>query len=439
MARSLHESDASMNTRFTMISRSTDPMDRPLDQSVIHRRRRKRIARIVLACGILAGCFLLLSAWITPSVSRNEIRTAVVDSGLVEASISATGTVVPRFEEAISSPANTRVLQVLKRPGENLSRGDRFLVLDISESKLALEHVQNDLALKANRAAQLKLDQQHAMSDLKSQLRIKGLRLTYLKSRTKQEEKMYEIGASSKDLLEQSRLEEEIAKTEQDGLEQSIRNAGQSLTNQLQALGTEIATLKKEEADDLRQLDILSCRSSREGVLTMVAQEVGSTIRSGEIIARISDLNAYRVDAEISDIHAGTLAKRQRAHISWSGGTVHGQVSDIDPTIENGTIRFSIALEEKSDPRLRSKLRVDVAVITAEAGSSLRLAKGPFLTGGGSQEVFVIRGDRGIRTTATIGVAGFDYVQVVQGLHKGDEVVISDMRDYIHVKEVRLK
>jgi HlyD family secretion protein len=414
-------------------------MDRPLDRAFVQRRATKRIAQAVAAIAALVGGFLLLSAWITPSIVKNDLRTAIVDSGLVEASISAAGTVVPRFEEAISSPANTRVLQVLKRPGEHLAKGDRFLLLDISESKLALERVHNDLSLSANHAAQLKLDQQHALADLRSQLRIKDLRLTYLKSKSVQEEKMYAIGASSKDQLDQSKLEEEIARTEQEGLEQSINNTGQSLKNQLEALGTTIATLRKEEADIQRQLDILSCRSPREGVLTMVTQEVGSTIRSGDIIARISDLNAYRVDAEISDIHAGTLAKGQRAHISWSSGALEGEVSGIDPTIENGTIRFSISLNEKSDSRLRSKLRVDVSVVTADSGISLRLTKGPFLTGRGPQEVFVVRGDRAIRTTATIGVAGYDYVQVLGGLRKGEEVVISDMKDYLNVKEVRLK
>src|SRR5258705_3870234 len=80
-----------------------DPMDRPLDLAFVRHRARKRIAQVVLALAALIGGFLLLSAWITPSVARNDLRTAVVDSGLVEASISASGTVRPTFEEASSS------------------------------------------------------------------------------------------------------------------------------------------------------------------------------------------------------------------------------------------------------------------------------------------------------------------------------------------------
>lgn len=414
-------------------------MDRPLDKSFVRSRRMKRFIQIGSVVAILLTGFFLLSAWIAPTVSRDQLRTAVVDSGLVEAAISASGTVTPEFEEVISSPTDTRVLQIVKRPGEKLSKGDQYLLLDLSEPKLSLERAEKDLSLKANRAQQLKLDQEHALNELESQLHIKQLRLTYLKSKTAQEQKMFEIGASSKDQLEQTKLEEQIATTEQAGLEQTIGNAKQSLNNQLEGLATEIATLKKEKADIQRQLDILSCRSTGEGVLTMAAQEIGATIHRGEVIARIANLNAYRIDAAVSDIHSGTLAKGQQAHVFWTGGTLDGTILNINPSIENGTIKFSIALKDKSDPRLRSNLRVDVAVITAKKGMSLRLTKGPFLMGGGAQEVFVVQGDRGMRTTATIGVEGFDYVEVLNGLRKGDEVIISDMREYLHVKEIKLK
>ncbi len=420
-------------------SPTLDRMDRPLDPALVKRRKRIRIAQVLFACVAGVGLISLLSAWISPSIPRNEVRTSVADSGVVEASMSATGSVVPEAEEAISSPADTRVLQILRHPGDRVARGERFLDLDVAGPTLALERIQKDIALNANRSAQMKLDQEHALADLRSQLRIKNLRLTYLRSKKVQEEKMYSIGASSKDQLEQARLEEEIAGTEQSGLEQSVRSAEKSLDNQLSALATEGASLRTEKADVLKQLDVLSGRAPKAGVLTMIASDVGGTLHRGDIIARISDLSAYRVDAEISDIYSGVISKGQKARIFWTGGSADGEVSAINPTIENGTVRFSVALARRSDPRLRVNLRVDVAVITSAAKNGLRLAKGPYLTGGNAQEVFVIRNDRAVRTTARIGVSGVDYVEVLGGLRKGDEVIISDMRDYINAKEVRLK
>src|SRR5437016_3994438 len=78
------------------------PMDRPVDS----RYRRNRIARrVLLAVAVLSIASVAAawaSAWIKPSVSRARIRTAKVDRGPVEATITASGTVVPEFEQVLS-------------------------------------------------------------------------------------------------------------------------------------------------------------------------------------------------------------------------------------------------------------------------------------------------------------------------------------------------
>jgi len=418
---------------------SSNTMDRPLDQTVIRQRKRKLIIQVSGGTCVVIIAYLLLRNWISPSVNRADVRTAIVDSGLVEAAISATGIIVPKFEEVVSSPADTRVLQVLRKPGEKLRKGDQFLVLDVSESKLALERTKDQISLEANKSAQLKIDQERTLSDLKNQLHIKELNVTFLKSKVSQQERLHDLGASSKDQLDQAMLEEDIAASEYDALKQSISTTEQSLHNQLEGLATELETLKKEKADTERQLDILSCRASRDGVLTMVNQDIGSTIHKGDIVARIADLNSYRVDAEASDIHSASLAVGMPAHIITSVDTIEGNVSNINPAIENGTMKFSVALSGDVHASLRSNLRVDVAVVTAEKGRALRLASGPFLNGNGGQNVFVVHGDHADRVSTRIGVSGFNYVEILDGLKQGDEVIISDMRDYLHLKELRLK
>ncbi|HUL45279.1 MAG TPA: HlyD family efflux transporter periplasmic adaptor subunit [Bacteroidota bacterium] len=418
---------------------SSNAMDRPLDENIILRRRRKLLLQIGSGIGIVVVAYLLLRSLISPSVQRSEIRTALVDSGLVEAAIAATGTVVPKFEEVISTPADTRVLQVVRKPGEQLRKGDQFLVLDVSETKLALERMKDQITLEANKSAQLKIDQERTLADLRNQLHIKELNVTYLKSKVSQQERLHDLGASSKDQLDQAKLEEDIAQSEYDALRQSITATEQSLRNQLDGLSTELETLKKEKADTDRQLDILSCRASRDGVLTMVNQDIGATVHKGDVVAKIADLHAYRVDAEASDIHSATFSVGMPAHIMTSVDTIEGIVSNINPTIENGIMKFSIALSDGPHPTLRSNLRVDVAVVTAEKGMALRLASGPFINGNGEQDVFVVHGDHADRVNARIGVAGFNYIEILSGLKRGDEVIISDMHDYLHLKEVTLK
>ena len=277
------------------------------------------------------------------------------------------------------------------------------------------------------------------MADLESQRRVKELRLAYLKSKVEQEERLFKIGASSKDVLEQAKLDEHIAATEKSGLEETIANTKQTLSNQLEGVKAEIAALKNERADVQRRLDILTCRALRSGVLTMVVQQVGATIHRGDIIARVADLSRYRVDAEVSDIHSREIGVGMPARVMANGLSSTGRVSSINPSIENGIMKFTVALDDANEPALRSNLRVDVAVVTEKRGTALRVARGPFITGAATEEVFVVHGDRAERKSVKIGVSGYDYVEIVDGLKKGDEIIVSDMRDYIHVRELKLK
>ena len=89
---------------------------------------------------------------------------------------------------------------------------------------------------------------------------------------------------------------------------------------------------------------------------------------------------------------------------------------------------------------MRSNLRVDVLIITERKNEALRIKKGPFINGGeGTHDVFVIRGETAVRRPAEIGISSFDQYEVVGGLLQGDEVIISDMGDYMHLKEVKVK
>ena len=51
----------------------------------------------------------------------------------------------------------------------------------------------------------------------------------------------------------------------------------------------------------------------------------------------------------------------------------------------------------------------------------------------------MVRGDRAVRVPIRIGMAGADDVELTSGVSEGDEIIISDMRDYMHLAEVRIK
>jgi HlyD family secretion protein len=216
-------------------------------------------------------------------------------------------------------------------------------------------------------------------------------------------------------------------------------NAQEATRAELAGLDLEIAKLRGEEVQARRQLALASPRADRAGVLTWVITEEGVAVTKGQALARVADFTSFRVDANVSDVHAKRLVIGQPATIRIGDERLEGTVAAINPTVANGVITVAVALAERSSPLLRSNLRVDVEVVTARRPRTLRVRRGPFATGEGTQQVFVVRGQRAERQPVTFGISSVDFFEVTEGLMPGDEVVISDMRDYLRLDRVRLE
>ena len=414
-------------------------MDRELDQSY----RRKRLAqRSLIALVIVAlssGLFFWLPGWLKPSVSRARIRIARVDSGALEATITAAGTVVPEFEQVLSSPVNARVVKILKRPGAVLAQGEPILQLDLNESRLAIEKLNQQLALKQNEQTKTQLNFENTLNDLQSRLEIKQLEYKATQATTARNRTLNREGLLAEERLREIELAEEKARFEVKQLEESKRNAQQNTQTQLARLTLERKTLEQERTEAQRQLELATTKADRAGVLTWVVNEEGATVEKGAVLARIADLRSFRVEATVADLHANRLAVGQSVIVKINERELAGNVARINPAVTNGIITLVVNLQDKANELLRSNLRVDVLIATERKDRVLRLRKGAFANSGNTSEVFVVRGDAAVKTSVKLGLASFDHYEVVQGLLEGDEVIISDMTEYLHAKEVRLK
>lgn len=414
-------------------------MDRPLDTAERRARITRRVAVALAAAAVAVAALAWTSAWITPSVSRARVRTARVDTGPVAATIAASGVVVPELEQVISSPVSTRVLRVLKRPGDRLVRGDAILELDVGDSRLAVDRVEQQLAIKTNEQAQTRLELDKTLGTLESNWKIKRLELESLEAKVEQQRKLFANGVVSSVALREAELAASTARIQLEEIERSRENARAATRTRLEGLDLEIATLRGERDAAIRKLELATTKADRDGVLTWVVAEEGATVAEGAVIARVADLSAFRVEASVSDVHAERLTAGLPVRVKVGESLLDGAISSVLPTIENGTVTALVALDDRASPLLQSNLRVEVLIVSENRTEALRIAKGPFVSGGnGTYEVFVVRGDVAVRVPVRLGITGMSEYEVVEGLAEGDEVIVSDMGDYLYAREVRL-
>ena len=173
-----------------------DTMDRPIDPTFLRRQRGKRIAYSVVGLAALLWLSVWLPSWIRPALDPDRIRTAQVQWGAVEETITASSTVVPQFEQIIFSPVNTRLVRILQKPGAMLQQGQPIVELDLNAARLDVEKRAEELALKQNRRTQLELDERKKLSDLDTRWRLKNLDFQRFKTRTAQLRELQGFGAS---------------------------------------------------------------------------------------------------------------------------------------------------------------------------------------------------------------------------------------------------
>ncbi len=414
-------------------------MDREIDARTRH---HALIKRWLLAAAVVAAAWALI-AWgaglVRPSLKRTAVRLAIVEQGPVDASLSATGVVVPETEQVLSSPVDARLLRVIKKAGAAVKRGDPVVELDLNASVLAVESLRQDLALKANQQARSKLALENTLSELDAQLEVKKLQLESARLEHGRNRQLFEEGLTSAAELRKSEVAERQAAIELQRLEASRRNAQEATRTELAGLALELAKLEKARQEAQRVLTLATPTADRDGVVTWTLTEEGSTVSRGAVVARLADLNSFRVDASVSDAYASRLSAGLPVQVRVDDTLLDGRVTDVLPTVQNGVITVRVALTDPSHASLRPNLRVEVFLVTGHRDRALRVRKGSSTSGEGIQQVFVVRGDRAVRTRVRFGIASFDFVEVAEGLAAGDEVIVSDMADYQHLSSIRLR
>jgi HlyD family secretion protein len=414
-------------------------VDRALDEGVVRTRTRRR--RLIAGGGLLLA--LVGLGWapslLRPSVERARIRTSVVDMGPLEAAISAAGRVLPELEQALTSPVEARVLKVRKRAGERVKAGETIVEIDLSQARLAVSGLDRDLALMRNQAKRTRLALESSLNDVEGRYESKRLELDARRAQLERRQKLHAAGLVSVQELRESELAEAQAAIELKQLDTQRRIARASNAAELEGLALEVQNLRERRADAWRELERGSARAEADGVVTWTLTEEGASVRKGDPVARVADLTAFRVEGSVADVNAPRMALGLPVRVDIGELKLRGAVSAIDPTIRDGVMTFTVALDDKSNAALRPNLRVDVFVHTEERARTLRVGRGPFATGEGVLSVFVVHGTRARRTQVRLGAASPTHLEVLGGLVEGDEVIVSDMTDYLHAREIRIR
>lgn len=415
-------------------------MDREIPKEVRDKERKKKFIKYGAIGVVAVVCIAVLISFMRSSVNRKDMVFSEVDSGTIEVSVSASGKVVPAFEEIINSPINTRIVEVYRKGGDSVDVSTPILKLDLQSTETDYNKLLDEEQMKRYQLEQLKVNNNTYLSDLAMQVKISAMKLNRMEVELRNERYLDSLGSGTTDKVRQAELNFNTGKLELEQLRQQYANESEVKAADLKVKELEFNIFSKSLAEMKRTLDDAQIRSPRKAILTYINNQVGAQVAEGSQVAIISDLSHFKVEGEIADTYGDRVAAGGRAIVKIGNEKLEGTVSSVTPLSKNGVISFIVQLNEDNNKRLRSGLKTDVYVMNAVKEGVLRLANASYYVGRGEYELFVQDSENEIvKRKVQLGDSNFEYVEVVSGLKPGDKVVVSDMSNYKNKNKLKLK
>jgi HlyD family secretion protein len=408
-----------------------------------HKRRRQIIlgmAGLVCVGGVTVGISRLKPA--APEVERSTVWTDTVKRGPMLRQVRGLGSLIPSQEFTRQIPAETdaTVVRILKLPGSQV-KADTVL-LEMSNSQVEQAAIDAKLQLKAAEAEHqsLRVTLQSNLMNQKAGAATVTSDYTQAKLQADTDKALYDLGvisgmayknskSKSDELTTRNNIEGERLDINEKAIESQLAQQ-QAKVDQMHVL----AELKQ------KQLDALRVRAGIEGVLVDLPLQVGQHVTPGTMLAKVVQPDHLIAELKVAETQARDVQIGQPALVDTHNGTVAGQVTRVDPAVQNGTVTVDVKLTGDLPKGARPDLSVDGTIDLERLDNVLYVGRPAFGQEDSTVSLFKLDpdGKGAVRVPVKVGRASVNSIQVLEGLHEGDTVILSDMSRYDNTERIRL-
>jgi HlyD family secretion protein len=380
----------------------------------------------------------------------------------LEAIVSASGKIEPKKTVNISAQTMGRVTRLGVQEGDRVRQGQFLLQIDPVNAEAA---VRRDVAAVAG--AQTSLEQS------KVGMQSARANLDVARQNLKRQQELWSAGLTTRESLERAQAEVEVRESEVKGREQEIKTRETQLNQQEAGLASSRHTLAQVRFD--APFDgIVTRRNVEEGENVVI----GTMNNAGTVLLTVADMSTIEAEVEVDETDIPFVQMGQPAKIeidAITGKTFTGRVTEIgnSPIQATGTgtartaTNFKVTITiDGQIPEVRPGFTCTAEITTAtrqkvvsvpiqsmtvrellydEKGNIVHEPRPPRprfrfgpptppaavappeLTPGQKREevegVFLMRDGKAAFVVVKTGIAGERYLEVLEGLKEGDQVI----------------
>lgn len=383
---------------------------------------KKKISIVFI---VLISCFFVL--YFLKKDTKFEYNTQKPYFGGIVDSIIATGTVQAQNLVDVGAEVTGQIKILHVKLGDRVKKGDIIVEIDATKQENELKKQQSQLEIyQADfNAAQIAYD--IALSKLK------------------REEKLFALKATSMENLDNARED------------CSLKLAK---TKQLQAQINQAKITLNSAQKDLNNTKIVS---PLDGVIVSLPTKQGQTINSNQttpVVARVADLSKMEINLEVSEADIPRIKVGMPVFykiLAFDNIKKKAYIASIDPALKSLSSSTSTSsnltsdsssaavyygvkiLVDNSDDFLKIGMTTENTIIISEAKDTIYVPTTAIFDEDGKKFINILKDNKSIKTEIITGISDAINTQVISGIEKDDDIILSSSSDKFAKKNVRVR
>jgi HlyD family secretion protein len=407
------------------------------------KRRRQAVLLSLVVVAVVAvsiGVARLKPA--APEVDRSTVWTDIVKRGPMLRQVRGLGSLIPSQEFTRQIPAETEatVIRIRMLPGSQVNADT--ILLDMSNPQTEQAALDAQLQLKAAEAEyqSLKVKLESDLMNQKAGAATVSADYSQAKLQADTDKALYDLGVISGLAYKASKSKADELTTRNDLEDQRLTIAQKAIVSQMAEQAAKVDQMRALAELKQKQLNDLKVRAGIDGVLVDLPLQVGQHVMPGTMLAKVVQPDHLIAELKIAETQARDVQIGEPASVDTHNGVVAGTVMRVDPAVQNGTVTVDVKLTGDLPKGARPDLSVDGTIDLERLDNVLYVGRPAFGQEDSTISLFKLDpdGKGATRVPVKVGRASVNSIQVLQGLHEGDTVILSDMSRWDNTDRIRL-
>ncbi|HEY4785124.1 MAG TPA: efflux RND transporter periplasmic adaptor subunit [Bacteroidales bacterium] len=420
---------------------SMDGMDRIIDNK--GRILRKRI---IIAGGTVILVVIIFYAFLGArgsklNVSLDKITVEPVTYDLFQDYIAVVGTVEPIQTVYLDATEGGRIEEIYRREGAMVKKGDDIMRLSNDNLLLEISNYETEVARAINDLKTMRVNLENQQISNRTQLvdlyyDLLKLERDYKKNIALEKDKYIsreEFLISKENYERKKRLFDLLSKK---NYQDSI-----SMNTRIEASEESVGSMQKNLGIIRTRLVKLTIKAPVDGELATLNPEIGQVISYGTRIGTINILDSYKVKADIDEHYISRIKPRLTAYCEFSEKDYQATITKVYPEVKDGRFSVDMVFTGQIPLEIRIGQTSRIRLELGESKQALLVSRGGFYQTTGGQWIFVVdkTGKKAIKRNIRIGRQNPKYYEVLEGLEKGEQVIVSGYENFGTADQLILK